>query len=259
MQTINVMKWTAMWLPLACDTSVLLVHAGNCWLKISITWVSGFMSTNCMNISRDGLHTLQMPSARNLMECKRLMPDPDVFQALLSISVDRQAKVMATLQKISKEVIISIYHHQTPAERLHQVHGRRAPLWVWCDGSRASAENETLQVDKPGWWTGTQSQRLGFQHFQVTLCFSSSPQYHADDEAEQTNLHVVQQQGWRGAKMPAQSQNLSAEKAPLLRQKHVLEEKDRVARRLIVLVQNRQKKEAVQFFFKATRSTKSLP
>ena len=49
--------------------------------------------------------------------------------------------------------------------------------------------------------------------------------------------------------MPAQSQNLSAEEAPLLRQKHVLEveEKDRVARRLIVLVQNRQKKEAVQF------------
>ena len=110
MQTINVMKWTAMWLPLACDTSVLLVHAGNCWLKISITWISVFISTNCMNISRDGLQTLQMPSDRNLMECKHLMPDPDVFQALLSISVDRQAKVMATLQKISKEVIITIKH-----------------------------------------------------------------------------------------------------------------------------------------------------
>ena len=38
---------------------------------------------------------------------ERFMPDPDMFQALLSISVDRQAKVMATLLKISKEVIIT--------------------------------------------------------------------------------------------------------------------------------------------------------
>ena len=40
--------------------------------------------------------------------------------------------------------------------------------------------------------------------------------------------------------------NLSAEKAPLLRQQHVLEEKDCVARRRIVLEQNHLKKEAVR-------------
>ena len=164
---------------------------------------------------------------------KHFMPDPDMFQALLSISIDWQAKVMATLWKISKEVIITInnqlkdflegghYYHVTDPElqqrmkhcKLTNLVGEQAfrdldfSIFKRCYASLN--HHSTVQMMK---WNKL-----------ISMWFSSK------DEEEQKCLL-----------------NLSAEKAPLLRQQHLLEEKDCDARRRIVLEQNHQKKEVVQ-------------
>ena len=164
---------------------------------------------------------------------KRFMPDPDTFQALLSISVDQQAKVMATLRKISKEVIITInnqlkdfleggrYYHVTDPElrqrmkhcKLTNLVGEQAfgdlDFSIFKRRYASLHHHSTVQMMK--------------QNKPISMWFSSK------DEEEQKCLL-----------------NLSAEKAPLLRQQHVLEEKDCVARRRIVLEQNHLKKEAVR-------------
>lgn len=62
------------------------------------------------------------------------MPDPDMFQALLINSNDRQAMVKAILQKISKEVIITINNQLRLLE-----------------GGRYCNVMDPLQGDRPSW------------------------------------------------------------------------------------------------------------
>ena len=164
---------------------------------------------------------------------KRFMPDPDMFQALLSISVDQQAKVMATLRKISKEVIITInnqlkdfleggryYHVTDPELRQRMKHCKLTNLV----GEQAFGD-------------------LDFSIFK--RCYASL-HHHSTVQMMKRNKPISM---WFSSKDEEEQKcllNLSSEKAPLLRQQHVLEEKDCVARRRIVLEQNHLKKEAVR-------------
>ena len=164
---------------------------------------------------------------------KPFMPDLGVFEALLSISNDRQAKVKAVLQKISSEVIITItnqlkdflgggrYYDVTDLElrqrmarcKLTNLVGEQAfgdlDFSIFKRRYASLHHHSTVQMMK--------------RNKPISIWFSSK------DEEEQKRLL-----------------DLSAEKAHLLRQQHVHEEKDCIARRQIILEQNCQKKEAAQ-------------
>ena len=164
---------------------------------------------------------------------KRFMPDPDLFQALLSISIDQQAKVMATLRKISKEVIITINNQ----------------LKDFLEGGRYYhvTDPELRQRTKHCKLTNlVGEQAFGDLDFSIFKRRYASLHHHSTVQMMKRNKPISM---WFSSKDEEEQKcllNLSAEKAPLLRQQHLLEEKDCVARRRIVLEQNHLKKEAVR-------------